>query len=151
MNNRRKHILLTLVLVMAVVLSACSSSTASDSTTTSAEEAVVEETATETEEEATTEVAEEADADADSVAEASTTLTYPIVDTNQGLCFSNSEIIDCPSEGEAFYGQDAQFTSNVPSYTDNGDGTINDNVTGLVWTQEISSYTMPWSDACGLL
>ena len=73
--------------------------------------------------------------------------TYPIVDTNQGLCFNNSEIIDCPVEGEAFYGQDAQYTGNVPSYTDNWDGTITDNVTGLIWAQDLSSYTMNWSEA----
>ena len=77
------------------------------------------------------------------------TVSYPIVDTNQGLCFNNSEQIDCPAEGEAFYGQDAQYTGLEPSYTDNGDGTITDNVTGLVWTQDISSYSMPWSDASG--
>mgnify|MGYP001482484899 CR=1 FL=1 len=75
--------------------------------------------------------------------------TYPIVDTNQGLCFNNSELIDCPAEGEAFYGQDAQYTGNEPSYTDNGDGTITDNVTGLVWTQDLSSYSMAWSEAAG--
>ena len=76
-------------------------------------------------------------------------VSYPIVDTNQGLCFNNSEQIDCPAEGEAFYGQDAQYTGNEPSYTDNGDGTITDNVTGLVWTQDLSDASMPWSDAAG--
>ena len=35
-------------------------------------------------------------------------LTYPIVDINQGLCYDESDVITCPSEGEAFYGQDAQ-------------------------------------------
>lgn len=79
--------------------------------------------------------------------EVSTSLTYPIVDSAQGTCYNNSELIDCLAEGEAFYGQDAQYTGNVPSYTNNGDGTVSDNVTGLVWTQEISSYSMPWSDA----
>lgn len=78
-----------------------------------------------------------------------TGLTYPIVDTNQGLCYSNSEIIERPAEGEAFYGQDAQYTGNTPSYTDNGDGTITDDVTGLVWAQDLSSYTMEWSEASG--
>ena len=79
-------------------------------------------------------------------------LTYPIVDTNQGFCYDNGELIDCPAEGEAFYGQDAQYTGNVPSYTDNGDGTIVDNVTGLIWAQDLSYYSIPWSDAfdyCG--
>ena len=74
-------------------------------------------------------------------------LTYPIVDTNQGFCYDNSDLIDCPAKGENFYGQDAQYTGNVPSYTDNGDGTVTGNVTGLMWTQAISTYAMPWSDA----
>ncbi|BCR06293.1 hypothetical protein DESUT3_33620 [Desulfuromonas versatilis] len=76
-------------------------------------------------------------------------MAYPIVDTGQGTCYDNSDLIEGPAEGEAFYGQDAQYTGNTPSYTDNGDGTITDNITGLVWTQELSSYSMPWSDASG--
>jgi uncharacterized protein DUF1566 len=74
-------------------------------------------------------------------------LAYPLVDTNQGLFYDSSEQIDPPAEGEPFYGQDAHYTGSVPSYTDNGDGTITDNVTGLVWTQEVSDYSMVWSDA----
>jgi hypothetical protein len=77
----------------------------------------------------------------------STELTYPIVDTNQGLTYDDSGQIEAPAEGEAFYGQDAQYTGNVPSYTDNGDGTITDNVTGLMWAQELSDYSMSWEDA----
>ena len=74
-------------------------------------------------------------------------LTYPIVDTNQGLCYNKSEVIECPARSEAFYGQDAQYTGTPPSYTDNVDGTITDNVTGLVWTQDLSGYSMPWAEA----
>ena len=37
----------------------------------------------------------------------------------------------------AFYGQDAQYSGNQPSYTDNGNGTITDNVTGLIWQQDM--------------
>jgi hypothetical protein len=29
--------------------------------------------------------------------------------------------------------QDAQYNGNAPGYTDNGDGTISDNVNGLMW------------------
>ncbi|MDA7746968.1 DUF1566 domain-containing protein [Psychromonas sp.] len=96
----------------------------------------------------------DSDSDSESV-ETSVTYSYPIVDTNQGLCYDGTSRLDeCPAEGEAFYGQDAQYTATTPSYTDNGDGSINDNVTGLVWTQAISTYAMPWSDAatyCGTL
>lgn len=31
------------------------------------------------------------------------------------------------------FGEDADFTINPPSYQDNGDGTITDNITGLMW------------------
>ncbi len=65
----------------------------------------------------------------------SSQLTYAIVDTNQGLCYDDSSIIDCPAEGEAFYGQDAQYSGAAASYTDNDDGTVTDNVTGIVWQQ----------------
>jgi hypothetical protein len=61
---------------------------------------------------------------------------YPIVDTNATTFYSNDAIIDAPAEGESFYGQDASYTGNEPSYTDNGDGTITDNVTGLIWQQD---------------
>ncbi len=76
-----------------------------------------------------------------------TGLTYPIVDTNQGTCYDNSERIECPAEGDAFYGQDAQYTGITPSYTDNGDGTVTDDVTGLVWAQDLSDSSMSWEDA----
>lgn len=77
-------------------------------------------------------------------------LSYPIVDTKQGFCYDNKELLlNCPAEGDAFYGQDAQYTGTLPSYTDNGDGTIDDNITGLVWTQEVSRFAMPWADASG--
>ena len=74
-------------------------------------------------------------------------LTYPIVDTKQGFCYNNTSQMTCPTEGEAFYGQDAQYTGNSPSYTDNGDGTITDNVTGLTWTQSLSTFSMTWDQA----
>jgi hypothetical protein len=76
-------------------------------------------------------------------------LTYPLVDTNQGLCYDDSELIESPKKGEDFYGQDAQYTGNVPSYIDNGDGTVTDTVTGLIWTQELSDYSMVYSEAEG--
>jgi hypothetical protein len=72
--------------------------------------------------------------------------SYPIVDSNQGFCYDNYKQIDPLAKGEAFYGQDAQYTGNVPSYTDNGDGTVIDNVTGLMWSQELSRESMPWSE-----
>jgi len=74
--------------------------------------------------------------------------TYRLVDTGQGICYNaDGESIDCPAEGEAVYGQDAQFTGNQPSYTDNGDGTVTDNVTGLIWQQTPDSGNYSWDQA----
>ena len=68
--------------------------------------------------------------------------SYKIVDTNQEKCYNNQHEISAPGKGEAFYGQDAQFQGNQPLYTDNGDGTITDKVTGLTWQKsyEVMSY-----------
>lgn len=63
--------------------------------------------------------------------------TYPIVDTDVSDFYDNSAIISAPTEGQDFYGQDANYSGNQPSYTDNGDGTITDNVTGLMWEQDM--------------
>jgi hypothetical protein len=60
-------------------------------------------------------------------------ITYPIVDTDVSNHYNNTSVISAPSHGQAFYGQDATHNGNQPSYTDNGDGTITDNITGLVW------------------
>jgi len=66
---------------------------------------------------------------------AQTDTTYKVVDTGQILYYNNSTTITAPSSGQSFYGQDANYTGNTPSYTDNGDSTITDNVTGLMWTK----------------
>ena len=73
----------------------------------------------------------------DTTAIAAPTDKYPIVDTGVKDFYSNSAIISAPVSGESFYGQDAQYWGNQPSYTDNGDGTISDNITGLMWEQDM--------------
>ncbi len=61
---------------------------------------------------------------------------YAVVDTGQATCYDDSGLdINCPGSGESFYGQDAQHGGNMPSFTDNDDGTVTDNVTGLMWQQ----------------
>jgi len=61
--------------------------------------------------------------------------TYVIVDTGQNTCYDNAEEIAYPDAGEPFYGQDAQYYGTQQSYQDNGDGTITDLNTGLIWQQ----------------
>ena len=59
---------------------------------------------------------------------------YSIVDTGQTKTYDARAEISAPSVGQAFYGQDAQFAGNQPSYKVSADGlTVNDNVTGLTW------------------
>ncbi len=65
--------------------------------------------------------------------QAQTSLTYPVVDTGQKKFYNNIDEISAPASDEVFYGEDAWYNGNQPSYTDNGDSTITDNVTGLMW------------------
>lgn len=63
-------------------------------------------------------------------------LSYPIVDTNQTVCFDVSKALkNCPESDEQTVGQDAQYHGYLPSYTDNKDGTVTDKITRLMWTQ----------------
>ena len=73
-------------------------------------------------------------------------LTYRIVDTGVDAYYDNTNVISKPVPGEPFFGQDAQYRINSPSYTDNGDGTITDNITGLMW-QKTMGDKMPFADA----
>lgn len=63
------------------------------------------------------------------------TITFPIVDTDQKIFYDSIIEITEPQPNDAFYGQDANYEGNQPSYQDNGDGTITDLVTGLMWVK----------------
>jgi len=65
--------------------------------------------------------------------------TYPIIDTGVKTFYSNTTVINEPTKTEPYYGQDATYPSNTPSYTDNKDGTITDHVTGLVWEKNMGT------------
>jgi hypothetical protein len=60
---------------------------------------------------------------------------YPIVSTNQRKYYDTLTEIPAPPVGAAFYGQNAMYLGNVPHYVNNGDGTVTDVVTGLMWQQ----------------
>lgn len=72
-----------------------------------------------------------------------TDLTYTIVDTNQTTRFNNSVE---ETDSSLFYGQDADYAGVKVSYTDNGDGTVSDNNTGLMWQQN-PGEKMTWDEA----
>ncbi|MBN1563797.1 MAG: DUF1566 domain-containing protein [Anaerolineae bacterium] len=70
-----------------------------------------------------------------------------VVDTGQSYCYDEAgNSIPCPAPGEALFGQDANYASTTPAYRDNGDGTISDLNTGLMWTQAYFGK-MTWTDA----
>ncbi len=58
-----------------------------------------------------------------------------VVDTGQVACYDEQGEITCPGSGGAFGGQDAQYAGAQPGYVDNGDGTVTDLNTGLMWLQ----------------
>ncbi len=64
-----------------------------------------------------------------------TTHTTKLPDTGQTNSFTNT------------FGEDSDYTINPPSYTDNGDGTVTDNNTGIMWQQEDDDIRRVWSDA----
>lgn len=68
---------------------------------------------------------------------------YVVVDTGQTDCFDDQGRVSCPAPGKAFFGQDAQYKANPPAYRDNGDGTISDLVTGLMWEKGFRRSTFP--------
>jgi hypothetical protein len=71
----------------------------------------------------------------------------PLPDTGQNSCYDiYGDVISCPQRDEPWYGQDAQYDSPSQQYHDNTNGTITDNLTGLIWQQD---YVGPqsWYDS----
>lgn len=66
------------------------------------------------------------------------THSYQIADTGQKTFYSDNKVISAPAEGDDFFGQDASYVISDPSYTNNNNGTISDNVTGLMWQQDLT-------------
>jgi hypothetical protein len=82
-----------------------------------------------------------------------TTTTCPLPATGQTTCWNSSGmVIACAGTGH-----DGDLQTGAPlSYTDNGDGTITDNNTGLVWEKKSDDGSLndkdtlyTWSDAFG--
>lgn len=72
--------------------------------------------------------------------------SYPIVDTGMRTCFGQRGEVQCPAAGQALSGQDAQYLGHQARYRDNGDGTVSDLVTGLMWVKARGAKTT-WSEA----
>lgn len=78
---------------------------------------------------------------------AQTNLSYPIIDTGQDICYDTLNSIPDPQPGEPYYGQDAQFNGIQASYNDNGDGTISDLNTGLMWQKNLYDGKLTYQEA----
>ena len=57
------------------------------------------------------------------------TNSYSIVETGQTISYDTMTAITLPISGQAFFGQNSNHPGNTRSYTNNGNGTVTDNVT----------------------
>ncbi|QYY36453.1 DUF1566 domain-containing protein [Ruficoccus sp. ZRK36] len=73
--------------------------------------------------------------------------TFTVVDTGQVTCYDNTRAIAYPQPGQPFYGQDAEFAAHPPAYRDNGDGTVSDLNTGLMWSQGLDKTKLSLAEA----
>jgi len=74
-------------------------------------------------------------------------LTYVINDTGQDKCYDDAgKVIPPPPSEKSFHGQDAQYPGTQMRFQDNGDGTVSDLNTGLVW-QKAVGVKVSWEDA----
>jgi len=60
-------------------------------------------------------------------------ITYPVVDTGQTLSYNNQNGNYCTGSWRSFLWSGCELSGNQPDYTDNGDGTVTDNCTSLMW------------------
>ncbi|WP_406658144.1 DUF1566 domain-containing protein [Methanolobus sp. ZRKC2] len=84
-------------------------------------------------------ISEDKTVNRDSEMEVSEPGQYVVTDTMQDKYYNdNGNVIKSPSQGDVFYGQDAQYDGTKPGFVDNDDGTITDQSTGLMWQKEIT-------------
>ncbi|UTV28947.1 DUF1566 domain-containing protein [Photobacterium atrarenae] len=77
-----------------------------------------------------------------------TLFPFTVVDSGLNQCFEQSpQPIPCPSRHQPFTGQDAQYTAPASQYIDNGDGTIIDQTTGLMWQKSYTLVTLAQAEA----
>jgi hypothetical protein len=74
---------------------------------------------------------------------------FQVPDTGITECFDadGNQIFPCPGPGEPYYGQDGNLLYHNMSFTDNGNGTLTDDVTGLLWQQATAAGPETWAAA----
>jgi hypothetical protein len=72
---------------------------------------------------------------------------YRLPDTGQTTCYSTDTFAVIPCESS---GQDGNYSINAMSFTDNGNGTVTDNNSGLMWQKENGGDSYNWYVASGI-
>lgn len=75
--------------------------------------------------------------------------SYVQIATGQTTLYdADGAVISSLTEGSSLYGQDASYMKGATmSYQDNGDGTVSDNNTGLMWQQIPTTDEFSWQEA----
>ncbi len=75
--------------------------------------------------------------------------SYPLVATGQVDCYDlDGKKIAAPKPGDKLYGQDGNYQAGLAmAYKDNGDGTVTDLNTGLMWEQTPEAGPVTWGQA----
>lgn len=72
----------------------------------------------------------------------------PLPDTGQAICYdTDGTEINCPPAGQPLYGQDAQYQGAAPAYQENGNQTVTDQHSGLMWIVSDGGIQHTWQDA----
>ncbi len=71
---------------------------------------------------------------------------YIIPGTGQSACYSNTAVLPCTEAADKFPRQDAASAGPKMKYRANTDGTVTDEVTGLIWSKAVLEKTS-WDDA----
>ncbi|MCX5870425.1 MAG: DUF1566 domain-containing protein [Deltaproteobacteria bacterium] len=72
----------------------------------------------------------------------------PLPDTGQTKCYDTiGNEMTCPAAGQYLYGQDAQYQGATPAYQDNGNQTVTDQKSGLVWMKSDDGTGRTWQGA----
>ncbi|MFR9503260.1 MAG: DUF1566 domain-containing protein [Rikenellaceae bacterium] len=76
-------------------------------------------------------------------------VSYQLNATGQVLCYDeNGNVIEPPTIGDLLFGQDANYLTGAEmSFKDNGDGTVSDLNTALMWQQTPPVEGMTWAQA----
>ena len=128
-------------IIIIIIVCGCSTDKKNDIDTTEEidlrnETEIKEETEAETEAETEIETKEVID---EVIIDNNQDLTYKIVDTGLVEFFTDESVVSQITETSVFYGQDAHYVGNQPSYKDNADKTVSDLVTGLMWQQTMDT------------